>query len=98
MSDKVSLFVAADVIELKCPPGQSFTFEEVKKAVEEHKPALLFLCQVTSDLLGTFCSQIKSMSPFKRSSTTGCQKDGPWISEAASMTSLMVSMDAVASR
>ncbi|KAK9822746.1 hypothetical protein WJX74_003394 [Apatococcus lobatus] len=35
----------ANVIELKCPPGQSFTFEEVKKAVEEHKPALLFLCQ-----------------------------------------------------
>lgn len=41
---------AADVIELKCPPGQSFSFEEVKKAVEEHKPALLFLCQVSERL------------------------------------------------
>ncbi|KAK9851902.1 hypothetical protein WJX84_004260 [Apatococcus fuscideae] len=36
----------ADVVELKCAPGKSLSFEEVKQAVEEHKPALLFLCQV----------------------------------------------------
>lgn len=35
-----------DVIELKCPAGQTFSQEEVTKALEEHKPAVLFLCQV----------------------------------------------------
>jgi hypothetical protein len=35
-----------DVIELKCPAGQTFSQEELTKALEEHKPAVLFLCQV----------------------------------------------------
>jgi alanine-glyoxylate transaminase/serine-glyoxylate transaminase/serine-pyruvate transaminase len=34
-----------DVIELKCPAGQTFSQEELTKALEEHKPAVLFLCQ-----------------------------------------------------
>lgn len=35
-----------DVTELKCPAGQTFSQEELTKALEEHKPAVLFLCQV----------------------------------------------------
>lgn len=37
---------AADVINLEVEGGRGFTFEELKNAVETHKPAVLFLCQV----------------------------------------------------
>lgn len=35
----------AEVVELKKEAGKTFTFEELKEAVETHKPAVLFLCQ-----------------------------------------------------
>lgn len=35
----------ADVVELKKEAGKTFDFEELKAAVEKHKPAVLFLCQ-----------------------------------------------------
>jgi hypothetical protein len=34
------------VIELKCPTGTTFSKEELTAALEKHKPAVLFLCQV----------------------------------------------------
>lgn len=34
-----------DVIELKCPTGQTFSQQELTAALEQHKPAVLFLCQ-----------------------------------------------------
>ena len=37
---------AADVIELKAPAGKTFSYGELKAAVEQHKPAALFLVQV----------------------------------------------------
>ena len=35
----------ANVVELKKEAGKTFSFEELKEAVEKHKPAVLFLCQ-----------------------------------------------------
>lgn len=35
----------AEVIELKRPPGETFSYEELKEAVKMHKPAVLFLVQ-----------------------------------------------------
>ena len=37
---------AAKVVDLKKEAGKGFSFEELKAAVEQHKPAVLFLCQV----------------------------------------------------
>ena len=37
---------AGDVIELKQAPGKSFSYKELKAAIEKNKPAALFLCQV----------------------------------------------------
>jgi len=34
-----------DVIELKVPAGKTFSKEELTQALEQHKPAVLFLCQ-----------------------------------------------------
>jgi len=34
------------VIELKQAPGKSFSYKELKAAIEKNKPAALFLCQV----------------------------------------------------
>jgi hypothetical protein len=34
-----------DVIELKAEAGRSFSLAEMTKALETHKPAVLFLCQ-----------------------------------------------------
>jgi alanine-glyoxylate transaminase/serine-glyoxylate transaminase/serine-pyruvate transaminase len=34
------------VIELKCAAGKTFSLEELTKSLEQHKPAVLFLCQV----------------------------------------------------
>eukprot|EP00798_Chlamydomonas_sp_ICE-L_P006579 gene6579-3231_t len=34
-----------DVVEVKAPLGSTIAYEDLKKALEEHKPALLFLCQ-----------------------------------------------------
>jgi hypothetical protein len=39
-----------DVIELKADAGRSFSLEELTTALETHKPALLFLCQVITIL------------------------------------------------
>ena len=35
----------ANVVEIKADAGKTFSFEELKEAVETHKPAVLFLCQ-----------------------------------------------------
>ncbi|KAG2495109.1 hypothetical protein HYH03_006719 [Edaphochlamys debaryana] len=35
----------ADVVEIKCPTGETFSYADLKKAVETHKPKVLFLCQ-----------------------------------------------------
>jgi len=37
---------SGDVIELKVPAGKTFSKEELTQALEQHKPAVLFLCQV----------------------------------------------------
>lgn len=42
----VMLCCAGEVIQLKAEPGATFTIDELKKAVKEHKPAILFLVQV----------------------------------------------------
>jgi alanine-glyoxylate transaminase/serine-glyoxylate transaminase/serine-pyruvate transaminase len=34
-----------EVIELKCPTGETFSTQELTAALEKHKPAVLFLCQ-----------------------------------------------------
>ena len=34
------------MIELKQAPGKSFSYKELKAAIEKNKPAALFLCQV----------------------------------------------------
>lgn len=34
-----------DVVELKTDAGTTFSFDTIKSAVEQHKPAVLFLCQ-----------------------------------------------------
>jgi alanine-glyoxylate transaminase/serine-glyoxylate transaminase/serine-pyruvate transaminase len=34
-----------DVIEMKVPAGQTFSTEELTAAIEQHKPAMVFLCQ-----------------------------------------------------
>lgn len=36
----------ADVTELKVPAGQTLAFADLKKALLEQKPTVLFLCQV----------------------------------------------------
>ena len=36
---------AGNVIELKVPTGQTFSLEQLTAALEQHKPAVLFLCQ-----------------------------------------------------
>ncbi len=35
----------AEVVNLQTPAGTSFSLEALTSAIEEHKPALLFLCQ-----------------------------------------------------
>ncbi|GFR47564.1 hypothetical protein Agub_g9289 [Astrephomene gubernaculifera] len=35
----------ADVVEIKVTPGETFSYEALKQALEEHKPAVLFLVQ-----------------------------------------------------
>jgi hypothetical protein len=42
---------AANVVNLEKPVGHSYKFEELKAAVEQHKPAVLFLCQVRAPSL-----------------------------------------------
>lgn len=37
---------AGEVIQLKAAPGATFSIDELKQAVKEHKPAILFLVQV----------------------------------------------------
>ena len=43
----VLLVAAGDVIELTAPPGKAFSYKELKESVEKHKPAALFLVQVS---------------------------------------------------
>jgi len=38
---------AGEVIQLKADPGATFSIAELKQAVKEHKPAILFLVQVS---------------------------------------------------
>ena len=40
----------AKVVEMKVDSIRAFTYEEIKANVEEHKPALLFLCQGESSV------------------------------------------------
>lgn len=55
----------AKVVDLKVDAGKTFTFKQLKEAVETHKPALLFLCQGESSSgthqslagLGELCEQ-----------------------------------------
>ena len=44
------LTCAGNVVEMKRDAGQTFSFEEIKAGVEQHKPAVLFLCQVHAHL------------------------------------------------
>ena len=37
---------AAKVVNLEQEAGKSFSYEQLKEAVEKHQPAVLFLCQV----------------------------------------------------
>lgn len=37
---------AGKVVNMETEAGKSFSYEQIKKTVEEHKPAVLFLCQV----------------------------------------------------
>lgn len=37
--------LGANVVEIKVEAGKSFSYEQLKGAVEQHKPAVLFLCQ-----------------------------------------------------
>ena len=39
------------MIELKQAPGKSFSYKELKAAIEKNKPAALFLCQVCLDFI-----------------------------------------------
>ena len=39
--------LAAKVVHLKKDAGHTFSFEELKEAVEKHKPTALFLCQAS---------------------------------------------------
>ena len=48
------------MVDMKKEAGKTFTYEELKAAVEEHKPAVLFLCQVWLLLL-------QSLSFFEKS-------------------------------
>ena len=45
------LCTSGDVIQLKAAPGSTFSIDELKKAVKEHKPAILFLVQVSTYML-----------------------------------------------
>ena len=36
---------AAKVVHLKKPAGKTFSYDELKEAIEKNKPAALFLCQ-----------------------------------------------------
>eukprot|EP00878_Enallax_costatus_P037844 GHUV01042894.1.p1 GENE.GHUV01042894.1~~GHUV01042894.1.p1 ORF type:complete len:216 (-),score=27.99 GHUV01042894.1:345-956(-) len=41
----VHILCAGDVIELKVPAGRTFSTAELTAALEQHKPAVMFLCQ-----------------------------------------------------
>lgn len=41
---------AAKVVNLEVAAGTTLPYDMLKEAVEKHKPAVLFLCQVTSHL------------------------------------------------
>ena len=37
---------AAKVVNLESPPAAAVKLEDIKASLEQHKPAVLFLCQV----------------------------------------------------
>ena len=39
---------AVNVVDLKKEAGKTFSYAELEAALKEHKPAVLFLCQVMS--------------------------------------------------
>ncbi len=41
-----SLGCAGKVVNMEQEAGKSFSYEQIKTALETHKPAVLFLCQV----------------------------------------------------
>jgi len=47
---------AAKVVHLKKPAGKTFSYDELKKAIEENKPAALFLCQARHAFSGFFAA------------------------------------------
>ena len=46
---------AGKVVNMETEAGTSFSYEQIKKTVEEHKPAVLFLCQVRPTALHRAC-------------------------------------------
>ena len=50
---------AAKCVNLEVPPGTTLSYDQIKEAVVQHKPAVLFLCQVRSRLL-----QVSPEAPF----------------------------------
>ena len=50
------------MVDLKKQAGKGFTFEELKAAVEQHKPAVLFLCQVRHGTSYSIISWIQALS------------------------------------
>ena len=43
---KALLCPAGDVVSLETKAGTTFSLQELAQALEQHKPAVLFLCQV----------------------------------------------------
>lgn len=72
---------------MKKEAGKTFTYEELKAAVEEHKPAVLFLCQVWLLLL-------QSLSVFEKSVTVTaasfCMRCASFSASAASLLLLII--------
>lgn len=53
----------SQVVNLETPAGTSFSLDTLKKAVETHKPAVLFLVQVRGWLAALLCSCAASRPP-----------------------------------
>ena len=53
---------AAKVVHLKKPAGKTFSYDELKKAIEENKPAALFLCQARHAFPGAACGHTQPWS------------------------------------
>ncbi len=74
------------MVDLKVEGGRGYTFEELKTAVETHKPAVLFLCQVSASATAhTFISQ-------NSTGTTAYMAQGLRASETMSATPLCIGL------